>query len=117
MIKITVELQSSMQLGNELKRKRECHIAQATALKISLYTSCHSSYYNTVSNDTPPQSYQPNDCLKNLQWLRMQLGLLSFNWIFSLFTFQMLFSFLVSPPKTTYTLPFPLFTNPPTPAS
>jgi hypothetical protein len=29
----------------------------------------------------------------------------------------MLFSFLVSPPKTTYTLPFPLFTNPPTPAS
>jgi hypothetical protein len=38
------------------------------------------------------------------------------NWVFSLFTFQMLSRFLVSPPKTPSSIPpIPLLPNPPTP--
>jgi hypothetical protein len=40
-----------------------------------------------------------------------------FNWIFSLFTFQMLSPFLVSLLKTPYLLPLPLLPNPLIPAS
>jgi hypothetical protein len=38
-------------------------------------------------------------------------------YIFSLFTFQMLSLFLASPPQIPYSIPLPLLTNLPTPAS
>ena len=48
--------------------------------------------------------------------LHWQVWLPFFKYIISLFTFQMLAPFLVSPPKIPYPISLPLLNNPPTPS-